>query len=172
MGVELLSKYIRESDKARQILSERLGVEITSMDFQVALGSLLGYDERETDRVFEHGLTAEEMLQYLVNYEFIFPDEIANVTFDHSILPEGVPQRLDEEIIKHKGELWVIYKYDKDPFPSNPHAHNKETGYKLHLGNGDLYSYKNEPLKEKVSKKYLIAIRDKVRNIDLPPLTV
>ncbi|SFP80004.1 hypothetical protein [Parafilimonas terrae] len=173
MSIEIkLSKYIKESDKARQILSERLGITISSLDFQIALGSVLGYDDHDSTSVLEHEFTAEQMLEKLGNYEFNFPEEIASVTFEHSILPKSVPQRLDEEEIKNKGEIWVIHKNDKDPFPSDPHAHNKATGYKLHLGTGDLYSNKNKPLDKKISKKYLIAIRDKVKNIALPDLLV
>lgn len=167
-----LLKYIKESEKARKSLSEKLRVEITSLDFQIALGALLGYDDSDSTRVAEHDLTAEQMVEKLDSYNFNFPEEIASIKFDHSILPDGVPQRLDEEEIKHKGEIWVIHKNDPDPLPSNPHGHNKATGYKLHLGNGQLFSNKNKPLNKNISKKYLIAIRDKVKNITLPILSV
>jgi len=167
-----LSKYIKEAEKARKTLSEKLLVEISSLDFQIALGTVLGYDENDSTRIVEHVLTAEQMVEKLENYEFNFPEEIASIKFDHSILPDGVPKRLDEEEIKHKGEIWVIHKNDADPLPSNPHGHNKSTGYKLHLGNGQLFSNKNKPLNEKISKKYLIAIREKVINITLPTLSI
>lgn len=167
-----LSKYIKEAEKARCILSERLNLDISSLNFQIALGSVLGYDEYDSTRVLEHDLAAEQMLEKLEGYEFNLPIEIESIVFNESILPEDVPRRLDEEEIKHKGEIWVIHKNDADPFPSNPHAHNKATGYKLHLGNGDLYSYKNKPLDKRISKKYLLAIRDKVKNITLPTLFV
>ena len=37
-----------------------------------------------------------------------------------------------KEIIKEGGEIWVVHKYDKDSWPSNPHAHN-ENKEKLNL---------------------------------------
>lgn len=167
-----LSKYIRESQKAKNALSEKLNIDISDLEFQIALGSVFGHDEEDSTRALDYELTAEEMLEKLDSYEFNFPEEIGSIEFPDSILPDDVPRRLDEEEIKHKGEIWVIHKNDKDPLPSNPHAHNKETGYKLHLGNGELYTKKNKALDKKISKKYLLAIRNKVNNITLPALLV
>lgn len=164
--------YLKEADKAKEALEKKLGIQISHLEFQIALGNVLGYEEENSTRVVQHEFTADQMLVKLENYEFNFPEEIASIKFDSSILPEGVPIRLDEEEVKHKGEIWVIHKNDKDPFPSNPHGHNKETGLKLHLGNGDLYSSKNKPLNKAISKKYLIAIRNKAKNKTLPTLSV
>ncbi len=173
MSFELkLSKYISESEKARKALCQKLQQQITNLDFQIALGNVLGYKEEDSTKVVEHDFTAEQMLESLDNYKFIFPEVIGTIKFPHSILPDHVARRLDEKEIKHKGEIWVIHKTDVDPWPSNPHAHNKETGYKLHLGNGYLYNKKNKPLNEKISKKYLLAIREKAGDITLPELTV
>lgn len=173
MTIEMkLSKYLKEAEKVKNILSKKLNLDISDLDFQIALGSVLGLDEYKSTRVIEYDLTAEQMLEKLDSYEFNFPEEIESIEFEESILPDDVPRRLDEEEIKNKGEIWVIHKNDKDPLPSNPHAHNKETGYKLHLGNGDLYTSKNKPLDRKISKKHLIDIRDKVKNIVLPTLLV
>lgn len=36
----------------------------------------------------------------------------------------------------------VAHKYDRDTFPSNPHAHNYDRKLKMHLGTGDLYAGK------------------------------
>ena len=43
--------------------------------------------------------------------------------------------------VKVKGECWIIHKNDRDPFPSNPHAHNYDSfaAYGLDLGTGRLY---------------------------------
>jgi hypothetical protein len=171
MNLEIkLLKYIKEADKARNILSKKFGVVISSLDFQKALSSILGYDDKDSTSIINHELTAEQMLEKLDKYEFNFLEEIASITFDSSILPEGVLRQLNEEEVKHKGEIWVIHKNDKDPRPSNPHAHNKATGYKLDLSTGELYFSNNKPVGNKISEKYLYAIRDKVKNIALPPL--
>ncbi len=62
------------------------------------------------------------------------------VFLDETIIPDKVIRGIGEERVKFKGEKWVVHKNDADPFPSKPHAHNYESGLKLHLGNGDLYS--------------------------------
>jgi hypothetical protein len=167
-----LAKYINESKKARNVLSEKLQQPLTDLELQIALGHALGYEADSSTRVIEHEMTAEQMLKILADYKFNFPELIATIEFHDTILPDNVPRRMDEQEIKHKGEIWVIHKNDADPWPSNPHAHNMEQGYKLHLGNGDLYDYKNQPLKKKISKKYLLAIREKAGKIALPALTV
>ena len=87
-----------------------------------------------------------------------------------SIVPAGVQQALDEERVKHNGEIWTIHKSDKDPFPSNPHAHNYEKRLKMDLGSGELYN----GLKKvgKIDKNSFIAFRAKIRNVTLPELAI
>lgn len=165
-----LNTYLKIAEKARLELSEQKQLEISAFDFQKALGAVFGYDAINSFRVKNLNQTSDEMVEKLKDYNFIKSEVIGSVTFYESIIPEGLPKTLNEEEIKHKGEIWIIHKNDKDPFPSDPHAHNEETGYKLHLGNGNLYTYKNKPLDEKISMKNLISIREKVKNITLPPL--
>ncbi len=66
------------------------------------------------------------------------------VVLESSVIPPDVYQSLYEERIKTKGEIWIIHKTDKDDLPSNPHAHNDDTGLKLHLGNGRLFQRMKE----------------------------
>jgi hypothetical protein len=73
--------------------------------------------------------------------------------------------------IKSKGLIWIINRYDKDPFPSNPHAHQLESNIKLHLGNGECYVKKK--FISKINKKELFRIREdiiKKCDINLPKL--
>jgi len=56
-----------------------------------------------------------------------------------SLLPEEFPRLLTEQTIRVKGEVWRIHKADPDLFPSNPHAHNCESGVVLHLGTGEMF---------------------------------
>ena len=67
-----------------------------------------------------------------------------------------------KEIIKYKG-IWEIHKNDKDPFPSNPHAHNKETGEKLNLSTGEIHNIKTRQIVGKLNTKELNEIRKKSR---------
>jgi hypothetical protein len=163
--------YLQESDKAIVTINASRQKAITEIEFQIALGKALGYDEKTSHHIIVHKLSSEQMLALLENEDFEQPEIIAEITFEKSILPEEMPIRLDEERIRTNGEVWKINKNDKDPFPSNPHAHNLQTGHKVHLGDGSLYNFKNKPLGKAISKKDLIALRSKVKNITLPPLT-
>ena len=92
------------------------------------------------------------------------------IELDHSPIPSGCKRSLNEITIKKDGHIWRIHKNDQDPFPSNPHAHNIESGLKLDLSNGRLY-YKRQYTGKSISKKDLYAIRDKTTTVGLPPLT-
>jgi len=96
------------------------------------------------------------------------PPVIAIAQFDASIVPQGTEQDIYEERVRHKGELWFIHKHDADPFPSNPHAHNYESGLKLHLGNGNIY--RRTALVGRLTQKVLLELREKVKHVELPPL--
>lgn len=70
--------------------------------------------------------------------------------------------------IKRKG-IWLIHKYDTDPFPSNPHAHLIDSNIKLDLSNGNCY--KKRELVYSIKKKDLLMIRDEAeKNFKLPNL--
>lgn len=88
-----------------------------------------------------------------------------------SPFPDNYKRRLDEEIVKNNGQIWKIYKNDQDPFPSNPHAHNEESRLKLDLSNGKLYCRRTDT-GYKISEKNLRLIRDKIKGIPLPPLSL
>lgn len=62
---------------------------------------------------------------------------------------------------KEKGEIWEIHKNDKDPFPSNPHAHNIETGEKLDLNNGNIYDSRTGNVIRKMKNKDLESLKSK-----------
>jgi hypothetical protein len=96
---------------------------------------------------------------------------LAEIEFARSPIPQGVPRRLDEVTIKKDGCIWRIHKNDADPFPSNPHAHNVESGLKLDLSSGGLYRGRNYT-GENVSKKDLDFIRKQaeLKNVPLPRL--
>lgn len=96
---------------------------------------------------------------------------IQTIELDHSPIPDGCLRCLEEVQVKRDGEVWRIYKNDHDPFPSNPHAHNIESGLKLDLSNGELY-YKRKNTGKKISKKNLSFIRGKITDIPLPLLSI
>ena len=75
--------------------------------------------------------------------------------------------------IKNKGIIWIIHRYDSDPFPSSPHAHQIGNNIKLDLSNGKCYQYRK--LIHVIKKKDLLQIREaamKVYKDGLPELAV
>lgn len=130
----------------------------------------------------ETGKTIDELSELDLTYEDI--KSIYQSSSDYKMLPEALfLMELDEKIItadidsyvydhtvRHKGERWIIHKNDADPYPSNPHAHNYERGLTLHLGNGELY--RRRQLFGKINKKKLMEIRERIKEISMPPLDI
>lgn len=55
---------------------------------------------------------------------------------------QGIMLYYQKVKVKAAGAVWYIHRYDADPFPSNPHAHNAEQNVKLDLSNGKCYGRK------------------------------
>ena len=69
--------------------------------------------------------------------------------------------------------IWIIHRYDADPFPSNPHAHELTQNIKLDLSNGKCYRVRK--FLYTITKKELIIIRNaamKVYKDELPDLAI
>ena len=108
---------------------------------------------------------------YLTSKEYKNDPEIFGIIqFDDSIIPNHHKLTTYDELIKSKGEIWYIHKNDIDYFPSIPHAHNYNWHMALHLGNGNLFQGRTPS--GKITKKQLMAIRGKVKNITLPTLEI
>jgi hypothetical protein len=124
--------------------------------------------------LLDHDWTANEIVDTLRNFNFasLSPEVLAVATLEASIIPNGVPRRLDEVKLKVRGEVWYIHKTDSDPFPSVPHAHNYDSGHTMDLGTGELYLGRR--LVGKISGRDLIDFRQRpeLRDLQLPALAV
>lgn len=125
-------------------------------------------DVEDQVALLSRDFTAEEIVSLLAEYSFSKPTLLAQLEFAESIIPDDVPIRFVEAVAKHQNEIWLVHLHDADPFPSNPHAHNEKNGLKLHLGTGDLY--RKREVVGHVRWKDLLAIREKLQNVTLPPL--
>lgn len=65
--------------------------------------------------------------------------------------------------VMHKGQIWVVHRYDADPFPSNPHAHCSEENVKLDLSTGRCY--RGGEFCYKVPRKDLLRIRELLKGV-------
>jgi len=65
-------------------------------------------------------------------------------------------------IVKIGGDVMEIHRYDPDPFPSKPHAHNKQTGEKINLSTGDIFDPRTRSYKGKYDDRRLRQLRDEL----------
>jgi hypothetical protein len=163
---ESLFTWIEAEASAREHFARITGRPAGEIDVQSAALATLGLDVA-TD-LLDRMWTSEALISLVRDVNFAAWTDYEEVHFEVSILPVGVPRRLDEETIKYAGEKWRIYKYDPDPFPCLPHAHNLFEGIKLDLRNGGLY--RKRQLVDRLARKALIEFRERVQRIQLPPL--
>ena len=119
--------------------------------------------------VYDQELNLQEIIEVLKSFDFGVFD---NVVRTEEIIPREL--RINYKVrVKDSGIIWIIHKYDQDPFPSNPHAHNIDNNFKLHLGNG--ICFKKREKVYQISRKNLLEIRKKIENsinIKLPDLDI
>ena len=167
---ELISKYNTESSKALEILNRDRSIKISSAEFQLALGNLLGYSAHPADNlnVITHELNCDDMLDILSKHTFEQRELICEIKIPEAFIPKSFPRLLEEKQLKFKGHILQVYKTDVDPWPSKPHAHSKEFGWKVHLGNGKCFD-NNKNHVYTFRKKDLIYIREKLVVHGAPP---
>jgi len=128
--------------------------------------------------ILDRDIDAQSITSLFSTYDFmrLRPELLCEIELADSIVPDGVTILLTEAKVKLRGEIWMVYKNDADPFPSSPHAHNYRLRVKMHLGNGDLYGYKEKTPGTRLRKSLLLDFRAKVKEanstIALPPLAV
>lgn len=110
----------------------------------------------------------EEAKDTLSNFDF--KTVLYKVESDRDIIDQDLLMNTKTQI-KSKGLIWLIHKYDADPFPSKPHAHELGSGIKLDLSNGKCYRKTKKV--DTIKKKDLIKIRDQAsKHFDLPKLEI
>ena len=167
---ENLTNYIKEINIAKNAISQLKGIEIESMDLQLALCDVLNVERMQPTELLSKKLTNQQIIDALRNYNFLKnkPEVLCEIELEVSILPEGTPKLLTEQTLKVKGEVWIVHKNDQDPFPSSPHAHNYESGVSLHLGTGEFFRKRDSI--GFVDCKKLKSIREKISNHVLPKI--
>ena len=166
-----INKWIERSAAARAKLEQLHGCSIDSLDFQEAVRERMGL-ERATDLLAHDVPAVSELVELLRDFDFVAlsPMILQEIELDEPIIPSGVPRLLTEWTVRSGGEIWRIHQNDADPFPSSPHAHNQETGLKLHLGSGELF--RKREMVSKIRCKDLKKLRSGVtKEIQLPKYT-
>ena len=86
-------------------------------------------------------------------------NEPTDFDFGESPIPPNTFRLFEEITFRKDGHVWRSHKNDADPFPSDPHAHNVESGLKLDLSSGRLWCGTRDT-RNSISRKHLIAIRN------------
>lgn len=165
---KLILLFARLSDR----VSRHKCCSVSSNDVEDALFILLSDEYKFSWRgsLWDIEISEEEAFRRLVAFDF----DTLRYTLDTSpeILPAAI--RIHFKVrVKAKGLIWVIHKYDADPFPSNPHAHQLENNIKLDLSNGKCYQKRK--LCYTITRKELIEIREKASKVflgQLPELSI
>ncbi len=155
-----IQDYINESDAAISELEALTGQIIDSLQFQIALTEAIGGKDHAD--LLKAELSKKRMVELMKDHIFSHTELLGSIELEQSIIRHGTQRLLAEKLVKNNNEIWEIHKNDVDPFPSNPHAHNKDSGLKLHLGNGGLYLKWDEV--GKINRKELKQIRDKAKS--------
>lgn len=154
---------------AKKLLEDLLKRSIDLVELQGILTRAL--DLPSELYLLDLDLSADDIVKILLDHDIESRlGETEVIELGHSIFPAGVLSRLDEERVKHKNQIWLIHKADRDPWPSNPHGDNPETGIKLDLSNGRLFRNRKEV--GQLRRKDLDIIRNKMKKIEPPPLKV
>ena len=153
-----MNRFSSFIDELSKVLSSKLGKTIKRADIFNALFLLLSdiKDLRWAGDLWNIEITESEIEELLKDFDFEILDK--TVLTDNQIFPFNVLIQRKAQI-KENGMIRIIHKYDKDPFPSNPHAHCIEHNIKLDLTNGKYF--RNKAFLGKISKKELISIREK-----------
>lgn len=156
-------KYFREElKKVLAVLELFYGRSFSEDELYLALAIYYDLSDMPPNIIFKR-LSSIQMIDALKDYDLVSHIPIGSIVIAKTTIPGEFPRLSQRALIKVEGELWRIHLYDKDPFPSNPHAHNLETNLKLHLGSGELFQKRQRV--GKIAKKDLLLIRDRINNV-------
>jgi hypothetical protein len=115
-------------------------------------------------------LNYNRCLELLADFDF---DSLhTQILSEEDLIPDSLLIQYKVRV-KFKGQIWIIHRYDADPFPSNPHAHCLEQNIKLDLSNGNCYRKRDHLYT--IKARDLICIRQEIEKVykgELPPLVL
>ena len=162
-----LNQWIEAERTVKQRLVDEHGINPQAIDVQRALMDKRALSE-SADLLMEEW-DADKLYREVSSEQFVDQTQSEVVTVFETLLPPDVPRLLTEETVRQRGEQWRIHRYDQDPFPFLPHAHNLASGVKMDLRNGRLYKGRTEV--GKIRPKRLSDFRSRVKSVPLPPLS-
>ena len=147
-------------------------LDITPSNIEDALYLILSdkYEFEWRGSLWDTNISKEEAILWLTDFDFSLLN--VQIETDTCVLPSALLLQYKVRV-KSNGIIWIIHLYDKDPFPSNPHAHQLENNIKLDLSTGKCFKSRNYI--HTISKKDLLEIRNKAEKVfkgKLPELLV
>lgn len=84
------------------------------------------------------------------------------------------PSEAAQLTLRRGGRIWVFHRYDPDPWPSQPHGHDREDGCKLSLTDGKIYDPRNRQVVGQNKRRLLVELRGLIEqkwpDVKLPEL--
>ena len=164
-------EFIKLISYLTEKINETKDDSITPEKVEEALYILLAdkFDFNWRGSLWDINITSPEALELLNKFDF---DTLSKtITTTEDIIPSQF--LFSRKVrVKSKGLIWVVHKYDADPFPSNPHAHLLDTNIKLDLSTGNCFHIRKYV--HTISKKELLEIREKIEKVytgTLPPIS-
>ncbi len=144
-------------------------LHVEYIDVLSALMQVLKEPNPET--ICKMELSSQELILRLEGYPFEAPIILGHVS-DPDIEVPGSIRRVYAALAKVAGTEWEILRNDKQPFPSNPCAHNEVEDITMDLSGGGLFH--DGEFVHRLRKKDLVNFRariaEKYPDIVLPPL--
>ena len=169
---EKLMHILKVLENAAKRLSEISNIQLDSYDIQIA--AVRHYELDDSVSLLELDITEDGLINDLADFDFrmLRPEIIGEIILPDELFPNNIIRVVEEQVIKEKGNKWIVHKNDADPFPSNPHAHNYEKGWTLDLGTGKLNIRRDEV--GQIRKKKFLKIRKflEEKQIPLPTLNM
>ena len=162
-----LDSWLSASAVVRSTLARKYELRAECIDVQKPVCLALGIDNPLD--LLRREWSSDQILDLVAGIDFAAWADFEEIAVADSFLVASI-RRIDEETIKFESEKWRIHKYDTDPFPFLPHAHNLSVNVKMDLRNGDQYQTKRYV--GSLPRKRLIEFRGRVKRIALPELTV
>jgi hypothetical protein len=132
---------------------------------------MLVLKEPNPETICKMGLSTEELIRHLDAHPFEAALILGRVD-DPAIEVPGSIRRVYTALTRVAGTEWEILKNDKNPFPSNPCAHNEVEDITMDLSAGGLYH--DGEFVARLRKKDLVNFRSRIAekypDIALPPL--
>ncbi len=155
-------------------LSNIHGREVTSENVLYALIIRFGdeWEIRVPFDIWNKTMRPDDIVQGLTDFDFSAFDNEISVGFDVSDFMDRTAIYHRRVGIKWDNTTWRIHKYDADPFPSNPHAHQMDQNVRLDLSRGGLYKVKRKV--GQLTRKELLEVRSRfeLKGIEMPPLAI